>query len=64
LLLLHGAFGSSTEWDQVTPSLAQQFTVFASDPRGHGRTPDPSRVSYDLMTTDVVGFIETIIEAW
>ena len=27
LLLLHGAFGSSAEWDQATPSLAEQFTV-------------------------------------
>jgi pimeloyl-ACP methyl ester carboxylesterase len=62
LLLLHGAFGSSAEWDQVTPSLAKQFTVFATDTRGHGGTPDPGTVSYDLVATDVIGFIETIIE--
>ena len=61
-MLLHGAFGSSAEWDQATPSLAGQFTIFATDTRGHGGTPDPGTVSYDLIAMDVIGFIETVIE--
>lgn len=63
LLLLHGAFGSSAEWDQVTASLARQFTVFTPDTRGHGRTADPGTLSYDLMARDVIGFIEAIVDA-
>ena len=62
LLLVHGAFGSSAEWDQVAPALAQQFTVFAPDSRGHGRTADPGTISYDLITRDVIGLIEAMVE--
>lgn len=61
LLLLHGAWGSNAEWDQAARSLAEQFTVFAPDTRGHGRTSDPGSISYDLIAADVVGFIETVV---
>lgn len=63
LLLVHGAWGSNAEWDQAASSLAGQFTVFATDTRGHGRTSDPGSISYDLMAADVIGFIETVVGA-
>jgi pimeloyl-ACP methyl ester carboxylesterase len=62
LVLLHGAFGSSAEWEQAAPALTEQFTVCATDTRGHGHTPDPGPISYDLIAADVAGFIETIIK--
>jgi len=41
LLLLHGAWGSSAEWDEAAPSLAEHFTVVAPDLRGYGDSSKP-----------------------
>ena len=55
LLLLHGFPRTRRTWAQVTPALAERFTVVAPDRRGYGdsdRPADPT--TYDLahMTAD------------
>lgn len=41
LVLLHGFTGSGAAWDEVVPSLAEQFTVIRPDLLGHGETDAP-----------------------
>jgi pimeloyl-ACP methyl ester carboxylesterase len=47
LLLIHGIAGSSEQWDQITPLLAERFTVLAPDLLGHGKSAKP-RGDYSL----------------
>ena len=59
LLLLHGGLGSSDYWpDQLGP-FSERYRVIAMDSRGHGRsTFDDTPISYDLMTSDVIGLLD------
>lgn len=57
LVLLHGFTGDSTAWDEVTPTLAQSFTVIRIDLLGHGETDapdDPNRYMMYPCSGDVV----------
>lgn len=56
LLLLHGALGSSSQYDRFVPELEKQFNVFRFNFEGHGDTPSPNktfRMEYfsDNLTT-------------
>ncbi|MBF6548117.1 alpha/beta fold hydrolase [Nocardia brasiliensis] len=62
VLLLHGGFVDSRSFDAAVPVLAEQFRVFRTDRRGHGRTPDVAGpISYDLMAQDTIAFLDTVI---
>lgn len=41
VVLVHGMGGSSSTWKQVTPRLAERFTVIAPDLLGHGASAKP-----------------------
>jgi pimeloyl-ACP methyl ester carboxylesterase len=41
LVLIHGITGSSAQWEQVMPLLAEEFTVVAPDLLGHGESAKP-----------------------
>jgi pimeloyl-ACP methyl ester carboxylesterase len=47
VVLIHGIAGSSDQWDDVAPLLAERFTVVAPDLLGHGRSAKP-RGDYSL----------------
>jgi pimeloyl-ACP methyl ester carboxylesterase len=47
LVLIHGVTGSSEQWGQVIPLLAERFTVIAPDLLGHGESAKP-RGDYSL----------------
>ncbi len=57
VLVLHGLFGSSTNWTGVARRLGQQFRVFALDLRNHGASPWAERMDYESMAEDVAAFI-------
>ncbi|MDQ2588517.1 alpha/beta fold hydrolase [Saccharothrix yanglingensis] len=62
LVLLHGGFGDSRDFEPNLVRLADRFRVFLVDRRGHGRTPDvPGDVDADLLAGDVVGFLERVV---
>jgi len=42
ILLIHGLAGSSRTWDAVVPLLARDYTVFAPDLFGHGKSDKPA----------------------
>jgi len=47
IVLIHGITGSSQTWQEVIPSLAEQYTVIAPDLLGHGDSAKP-RGDYSL----------------
>ncbi len=63
LLLVHGGFVDRGIWQQVAPILAQHFTVYAMDRRGHGQS-GPYRPGHTLEAEydDVAALIEAIGE--
>jgi pimeloyl-ACP methyl ester carboxylesterase len=59
VILLHGAFGSSSFWGNQVPALAKRYRVVTVDSRGHGRsTRDAQPFSYELMASDVVAVMK------
>ncbi|GCE43583.1 Hydrolase, alpha/beta fold family functionally coupled to Phosphoribulokinase [Rhodococcus wratislaviensis] len=47
LLLLHGIGDNSTTWTEITPHLAENYTVIAPDLLGHGHSDKP-RADYSV----------------
>ncbi len=58
LVILHGLFGSSDNWQSLALRFAAFYHVYCLDLRNHGRSPWGESQSYDDMTDDVYAFIE------
>lgn len=54
LVLLHGLFGSASNWGRIQRRLAETYTVLALDLRNHGASPHGTPVDYPSMAADVV----------
>jgi esterase len=60
LLIFHGLFGQSDNWNTLAKQFATQgFRVFTIDQRNHGLSPHSDVWSYEAMADDVMEFIET-----
>lgn len=60
LILLHGNGESSAIFDAAIPLLAERFTVYAIDSRGHGQSSPVSEYHYADMAQDVADFIRLL----
>ena len=60
LLILHGLFGSGSNWRTVARALAQTHTVYLVDLRNHGASPWADTMSYAEMAGDVSTLIQTL----
>ncbi|MDJ0739462.1 MAG: alpha/beta fold hydrolase [Gammaproteobacteria bacterium] len=58
LLLLHGLFGSSTNWGSVARQLADHYHVIVPDLRNHGQSPHTDVHDYPSMAGDVVALLD------
>lgn len=61
LLLLHGFSGSSQNWQQLQPQLAEKFRVLTVDVLGHGRTaspPDEGRYTMERVAADLIALVD------
>jgi esterase len=58
VLILHGLFGSSTNWRTVAKSLGECFCVYSVDQRNHGRSPHADSLSYDDLANDALAFLD------
>lgn len=58
VLLLHGLFASSANWQAVSTGLARSHRVYSVDLRNHGRSPRSANMSYLAMADDVLRLIE------
>jgi pimeloyl-ACP methyl ester carboxylesterase len=59
VVLLHGLGGTHTVWNEILPSLAEEFHVLAPDMRGHGRSPNPPGSTYSFV--EFAGDLERLL---
>lgn len=53
LVILHGLFGSQSNWKTVARRLAQYRDVYVPDCRNHGTSPHHTDMSYQQMANDL-----------
>jgi esterase len=58
VVILHGLFGFSDNWQTIAKSLSDEFTVLTPDLRNHGRSPHVNTHSYPEMADDLKAFLE------
>jgi len=58
LIILHGLFGSLSNWGWHSKELAEKFAVYGLDLRNHGASPHSDQMSYQVMAADVAEFLE------
>ena len=58
LIILHGLFGSSDNWQSLGKRLSQDFHVYLIDQRNHGRSGHSNDHTYELMADDLDEFIQ------
>lgn len=58
LIILHGLFGQSDNWNTLAKRFAEKgFRVFAVDQRNHGLSPHSTEWDYHVMASDLNEFI-------
>jgi pimeloyl-ACP methyl ester carboxylesterase len=58
IILLHGIFGTSDNWQTFGKALADEgYEVFLVDQRNHGNSPHSNDFSYPVMAEDIREFI-------
>ena len=58
LIILHGLFGTSDNWQTLAKRFAEDFRVFTIDQRNHGRSFHDDRFDYMALTNDLLSFYE------
>ncbi|WP_192822331.1 alpha/beta fold hydrolase [Rufibacter sp. LB8] len=59
LIILHGLFGTLDNWQTLGKQFSETFQVYLVDLRNHGRSPHSDDFSYQLMSDDLLEFIDT-----
>ncbi|MEU4835229.1 alpha/beta hydrolase [Streptosporangium sp. NPDC023615] len=63
LVLLHGGFSDSRDFDGNLGTLAGRFRLLLPDRRGHGHTADvPGPITAEVMARDTVAFLEKVAD--
>ena len=57
LLILHGLFGSSDNWQTIAKSYAEHYEVYLIDQRNHGHAPHLASHSYNEMSADLLDMV-------
>ena len=60
LLLLHGGFGSISDFQHVIKELSNQFKIIAIDSPGHGRSELVDAMSFNVMASMYSEFIDIL----
>jgi len=58
MVVLHGLLGSSRNWLTTGGDLAAQYHVFALDLRNHGKSPHADEMTYDVLVSDVLAWMD------
>ncbi|HEX4887134.1 MAG TPA: alpha/beta fold hydrolase [Luteibaculaceae bacterium] len=58
LIILHGLFGSSDNWQTLGKRYAEQRKVFLVDQRNHGHSPWSDAFSYPLLVADLLELMD------
>ncbi len=57
IVILHGLFGSSKNWTQITRALGARRRVLALDQRNHGDSPHAAPHSLEALRADLAAFL-------
>jgi esterase len=60
IVLLHGLFGSATNWHSIARRLEGRFHLLVPDLRNHGRSPHLPVMDYPVMAGDVMDLLERL----
>jgi pimeloyl-ACP methyl ester carboxylesterase len=60
LMILHGLFGFSDNWQTHAKKLAEYYRIILVDLRNHGRSDWSDDFSYDIMADDVIELAESL----
>lgn len=58
LIILHGLFGSSDNWQTLAKSFSEKFTVYLVDLRNHGHSDFNDEMNYEVMKNDLFEFLQ------
>jgi esterase len=58
LIIVHGLFGMSDNWQTLAKRFSSFFEVHLIDQRNHGRSPHSDGFSYDLMSEDLLEYLQ------
>ena len=58
LILIHGLFGSASNWHGIARRLAIEHQVLVPDLRNHGHSPWVSRMDYRVMAADLAALMD------
>ena len=53
IVILHGLFGSSDNWQTLGKKFAENFEVYLVDQRNHGHSPKSNEFNYQLLSDDL-----------
>jgi esterase len=53
LIILHGLFGSSDNWQYLAKKFSENFTIITPDLRNHGQSAHSDQMDYDIMAKDL-----------
>tara|TARA_B100001939_G_scaffold201813_4_gene173454 strand:- start:7076 stop:7867 length:792 start_codon:yes stop_codon:yes gene_type:complete len=60
LIILHGLFGSASNFRSFARKFSETYSVFCLDLRNHGASPHHEDTSYSAMSGDVVEFMDRV----
>ena len=58
VLILHGLFGFSDNWQTIAKGLSENHLVITPDLRNHGRSPRSEEFNLEVMAEDLKEFLE------
>lgn len=58
LIILHGLFGMSDNWQTLGKRFAEHFEVYLVDLRNHGQSPHSDEFNYECMAADIVELMD------
>lgn len=58
LIILHGLFGSASNFRTLAKQFGEHYTVYCLDLRNHGASPHDNDVSFDAMASDIIEFMD------
>jgi pimeloyl-ACP methyl ester carboxylesterase len=54
LIILHGVFGSSDNWQTIGKEFSAGYKVYLVDQRNHGNSPHSNEFDYNVMADDIL----------
>ena len=61
IVLLHGRFFRSEDWENIFQRLATRYRVIAYDARGHGRSGRAERYDFHLLVEDALRVVRDVV---